>query len=80
MGPLFYILFTNDLPEVVYEEDCELSMLKIGRFNTACPHCGSLVSFADDSTFTMTGCNPNKLAEKLSEEYLAVSKYFAAGQ
>ena len=80
LGPLFYILFTNDLPEVVHKEDCELSMLKIGKFNTACPHCGSLVSFADDSTVTVTDCDPSKLTEKLSDKYLAVAEYFAANK
>ena len=81
LGPLFYIMYTNDLPEVVHNDACDLSMLKIDKFsNTMCPNCGGLVAFADDSTVTVTDCDANNLSEKLSEKYLAVSEYFAANK
>ena len=80
LGPLFYILYTNDLPEVIHEDECDLSKLNINKFNTMCPHCGGLVAFADDSTVTVTDRRTDRLTGKLTEKYLAVSDYFAANK
>ena len=80
LGPLFYIIYTNDLPEVIHNLDCEFSKLKMNKFNTMCPHCGGLVAFADDSTVTVTDYNTNGLTEKLTEKYMAVSRYFTANK
>ena len=45
LGPLLYILFTNDLPEVVHEGCGAGSHMQ-------CMECGGICSYADDSTYT----------------------------
>ena len=37
-------------------------------------------AFADDSTVTVTDYNTNGLTEKLTEKYMAVSRYFTANK
>ena len=43
LGPIFFTIFTNELPEVVHDEDCPLRMVE-GRalFNTQCLECGGV--------------------------------------
>ena len=77
LGPLFYILFTNDLPEIIHEESCPLNKCMAGIFNTMCPECGGLVAFADDSTVTVSDISPARLTEKLSVKFEKISEYFA---
>ena len=80
LGPLFYIIYTNDLPEVVHMEHCELNQIGLQKFNTMCFQCGGLVAFADDSTITVTDSDPDRLSRKLTEKYLDVSNYFTANK
>ena len=75
IGPLFYILFTNDLPEIIHEESCPLNKRMAGIFNTMCPECGGLVAFADDSTVTVSDISPARLTEKLSVNFEKISEY-----
>ena len=35
LGPLFYFLYTNDLPEVVHSGTCNFNKLRMDRFNTS---------------------------------------------
>ena len=76
LGPLFYILYTNDLPEVLHKENCPLNKIIRGHFNMMCPECGGLVAFADDSTVTITDSDSDRLTEKLSDQYRKLSSYF----
>ena len=77
LGPLFYLLYTNDLPEVLHKDTCDYNQLRVNRFNTMCPECGGLVAFADDSTITLTDSNPETLTQKLTENYNIVADYFS---
>ena len=46
LGPLLYIIFTNDLPEVTHDHLAEGNSF----YNMHCNSCGRICSFADDST------------------------------
>ena len=50
LGPLCYILFTNDLPETIFGTS---SHVHFSHLTTHCDDCGGLCCFADDSTFNV---------------------------
>ena len=72
LGPLLYLLFTSDLPEVVHKDDCEN---KSDNFNTMCDNCGGIVTFADDTTATVTDADPTALSIKVTNMYNDIATY-----
>ena len=73
LGPLLYIIFTNDLPEVVHDHLTENN----SYFNTHCQSCGSICSFADDSTYSKSGKDMNKLKDDIDDKFKEISNYMA---
>ena len=66
LGPIYYTIFTNELPQVVHEADCPLHLdPEAGIFTLSCQECGGICCYADDSTYTVAGKNPTELSEKL---------------
>ena len=57
LGTLLYVIFTNDLPEVVLEHLANNDTF----FNIHCRSCGSICSFADDSTYAKSDKDIDKL-------------------
>ena len=64
LGPLFYILYTNELPEIIHEDSTEIqkcdqcekyvessSASKVYNETKQCSKCGEICCFADDSTY-----------------------------
>ena len=69
LGALLYILFVNELPEVVHHhEDNQLIDCK--------DTCGSMCCYVDDSTCTVTGHNALELSEKLTFQYQCIANFF----
>ena len=61
LGPLLYIIFTNELPELVHEHEAENKKL----YNIDCPQCGNLCCCADDSTISFSSCNTETISPRL---------------
>ena len=78
LGPLCYIIFTNDMPEVIYR--CENHLGSMSVFETHCNECDSVCSFADDSTLSVKGQDPDALSRKLTEQYTCVADYLSSNK
>ena len=72
LGPLCYILFTNDLPEVIYDNSIHTHLSKL---STHCIECGGLCCFADDSTYSVASREQAVLKHKLNERYEVLANY-----
>ena len=73
-GPLLYLLFTNDLPEVVHEHDhpdhedhADVS------HNVHRKECGGMCLFADDSTYSISNKDPNQLKQDRDAKYKVIA-------
>ena len=72
LGPLCYIMFTNDLPETVLKTS---SHVHFSHLTTHCTECGGLCCFADDSTYSVSDQDQGVLEEKLNDKYTILAKY-----
>ena len=72
LGPLFYVLFTNDLPETVMATE---SYVNFSHLTTHCIECGSLCCFADDSTYSISSRDQDDLKQKLNDKYNVLAQY-----
>ena len=72
LGPLCYILYTNDLPETVFDSSSHVHWSKL---STHCGDCGSLCCFADDSTYSISNKSQELLKQKLNEKYKIMASY-----
>ena len=86
LGPILYILFTNELPDVVQDHHLhadtgEADVHQEGvvanspNFTMNCEKCGSTCCYADDTTYSYSSKDPEVLSSKLSEKYLAMSEF-----
>ena len=73
LGPLIYIIFTNDIPDLVH--DHAVSFLNP---EPACVPCGSTVCCVDDRTFSVGHTDPSFLTQKLSDQYGMIADCMAA--
>ena len=76
LGPIYYTIFTNELPQVVHENDCPLlNDPNASIFSIQCHECGGVCCYADDSTFTVRGNDPEVLSETLSKKYKVMADF-----
>ena len=75
LGPLMYIIFTNDIQDLVHSH--AVSYLNP---EPACVSCGSTVCYVDDGTYFVGHIDPSILSQKLSDEYGIIADYMAANK
>ena len=75
LGPLLFILFTNDIPYLVHDHPVCLEDPSPG-----CQQCGSTVCYVDDCTYSHGDTDPLALSETLSDQYNRISSYMAANR
>ena len=71
LGLLLYILFSNDLPEVVHNNH----ETENGFYKIHCNECGGMCCYADDSTYTFSHINPDIIKEKIDSKYQDIANY-----
>ena len=76
LGPLLYVLFTNDLPDVVHDGHT----LTFKDPETNCAGCGGLVNFVDDATYTFACKDPAEMSAQLDRKYKVISEYMASNK
>ena len=73
LGPLMYIIFTNDIPDLVHDHAISYDMPE-----PHCSGCGSTVCYVDDATFSVSHSDPAILSQKLTNQYKRIMEYMAA--
>ena len=64
LGPLFYILFTSDIPDLVHDHPVNYQAPQ-----SHCSSCGSTVCYFDDCTYSYGDKDPARLSHTLSAQY-----------
>ena len=80
LGPLLYILYMNDLPEVIHQvahQHQEENVDNPYNYNIHCHTCGGLCLYADDSTCTISNKDVVQLNEDIDNAYKTISQYMA---
>ena len=75
LGPLMYIIFTNDIPDLVHDHPVSYQDTE-----PPCVPCGSTVCYVDDGTFSVGHTDPEVLSQKLSDQYKIIADYMAANR
>ena len=76
LGPLFYTLFTNELPEVIHDQLDVLSPeYQWPGYHLKDNNNGSICCYADDTTFTAIDSDHDSLTSKLSNKYKTISEF-----
>ena len=74
MGPILYTLFTNELPEIIQDNNGPADSNFPG-YRLEDEENGSICCFADDSTLTVTDKDHNALTIKLTRKYNSVAQF-----
>ena len=89
-GPLWYLIYTNMLPEVVHGQNCtgeerageagggDRTPLRQPPYRTGDSECGALVCFADDSSESVSDQNIEELKNSMEMQYAASSSFLTS--
>ena len=75
LGPLLYILYTNDIPDLVHHHQVSVS-----RPAPYCHPCGGTVCYVDDSTYSLARSDPAALSGALTDQYQSIARYMSANR
>ena len=82
LGPLLYLIFTNEFPEVIHNHPCTArdSLLWRPKLNSDCTVCGSICTYADDSTYSTSEGDPQSLSEKVSNKFTVMADFLSSSK
>ena len=75
LGPLMYIIFTNDIPDLVHPHTVDYKDPK-----PYCKECGSTVCYVDDGTFSFGHADPEEVTNTLTTQYDNIAEYMIANK
>ena len=75
----------HDFPETVYGGDCNLEpsdtdLVTGPSFRCQYSNCGGITVYADDSTYTVSNKDQEKLSNQLSEKFSVMAEYLTANR
>ena len=82
LGPILYLLFTNELPECMKEDDClePCHNSKDDLFGRNCDQCGLMPCFADDSSMIVASKKSDQNIEKMRSKLTRVTTFLQSNQ
>ena len=84
LGPLIFIIYMNELPQVVKEDDiCKNLAHKEGLdelFGRDCTECGKIVCYSDDSTYVTSSKTREENQEKLNVNLKRITEFLTANK
>ena len=85
LGPLLYLIFTNEFPEVIHVNCPENNSLRDDdeglwsmKTKDECTSCGSIVIYADDSTYSTSGKDGNETSGNIGRSYSLMADYLSS--
>ena len=75
LGPLLYVIFTSDIPDLVHNHP-----ISVQEPLPYCSQCGNTVCYVDDCTFSYSNKEPNELSSQLNLQYRRISDYMTANK
>ena len=75
LGPLMYILFTNDVPDLVHNHPVNYK-----KPNTFCQDCGGTVCYVDDATYSAAHSDPGVMSDTLTNQYKKIAEYMVSNR
>ena len=73
LGPLLYIMFTNEIPDLAHNHPVSYHEPQPTR-----SPCGSTVCYVDDGTYLVGHADPLIPSQKLTDQYNKIADYMAA--
>ena len=82
LGPIFYLLYTNEFPEIMREENCQenCKARKDDLFSENCRRCGLMICYADDSTLVTARNNSIENIDMMRNKLIEVTKFLQSNK
>ena len=77
LGPLLFVIYVNEMTEVVREKDCSdvTHAENDDLFGTPCNTCGEVITYADDSTYHIANKKRTENQEKINTNILKIKQF-----
>ena len=77
LGPILYLIYTNELPDIVKKDDCEKSehLENEELFGNNCETCGIVTCFADDCTVATAKADRTENMKSMEENLEKITDY-----